>query len=486
LLGVNVSQRRLHGAHGRAEDDAGTGLSEGLAESLEQQELRHVVDGEVELESIDREPPQRFQNARGQHQPVERGKTSQEGHEADDIGPTPQISSLVQGLAAHYRGGGTARHSRARGSGAQRLPRENAARSVRHGSCFEASMRTDQALSIGMALGFFGLLAAFVGCSGSVQNSDGCEYNGKRHAVGNTFPDSDGCNQCSCSEGGEVQCTLVACIPEPDSGPYCTLGGKRYAPGQQVSDDGCNTCSCLSDGEIVCTQRACPVPDPSCDSLVSEMNATLSSVQKCKSAADCGQPIPRSSCGCTRDLVARKDANLSSYLAQKAKIFELGCASEGGSTCDCPNADGFACIDNVCAWNYVNVEPEPNLCEPYDAAELCVRGKPTADGELIAAGDPLQVTVRSSGCLSSSCSKVVVASCAISSSAAFDVKAEFCVANDIKPGQACTADCGTAHADCSFGQPLVAGEHQVKLGSIAVGFQVPSKLPPGGLCANTR
>jgi len=133
----------------------------------------------------------------------------------------------------------------------------------------------------------------------------------------------------------------------------------------------------------------------------------------------------------------------------------------------------------------VNVDPVP-VCEIYDPAELCVRGTPTADGELIATGDSLQITVRSSGCLSSSCSKVVEASCTIGSGVAFDVTANFCVANNTDPGRACTDDCGIAHADCSFGQPLTAGEHQVKLGSIAVGFQVPSKLPLGGLCASTR
>lgn len=355
-------------------------------------------------------------------------------------------------------------------------------------------MRKYQALSSGMALGFFGLLVSSVGCSGSVRGDgpgdmtpEGCAYDGKKYAVGATFPDRDGCNTCSCDERHQVQCTLLACgvEPEPDSGSYCTFGGRRYAPGQQVSSDGCNTCVCSGSGEIACTQRSCADAGSACDSLVGELAATLSSVQTCMSAADCGQTIPGSSCGCTRDLVARKDADLSSYLAQRAKVSELGCATDVGSTCDCPNADGFACIKNVCAWNYVQVEPDP-VCQPYDAAELCVRGKTTADGELLAAGDPLQITVRSSGCLSSSCSKVVEASCTISSSAAFDVKASFCVADTSKPGQACTADCGTAHADCSFGQPLTAGEHQVKLGSIAVGFQVPSKLPLGGLCANTR
>jgi len=341
-------------------------------------------------------------------------------------------------------------------------------------------------MAIGL-LGAFGLLATFAGCSGSVSNGDGCNYNGKQYVVGDRFPANDGCNQCSCGARGEVQCTLIGCEPEPDSGPYCDVGGKRYAPGQEVSNDGCRTCVCSSSGEVACPLHVCLDAGSSCDSLVSELSATLSSVQMCTSAADCGQPILGSSCGCTRDLVARKDADLSSYLAQRAKLSELGCASEGGSTCDCPVAQGFDCIDNVCSWNYLNVEPPPDpTCEPYDAAELCVRGTATADGESIAAGDPLQITVRSSGCLSSSCSKVVEASCTIASNAAFDVKANFCVANTAKPGQGCTGDCGTAHADCSFGQPLTAGEHQVKLGSIAVGFQVPSKLPIGGLCANTR
>ncbi|HKO52926.1 MAG TPA: hypothetical protein VJV79_34695 [Polyangiaceae bacterium] len=349
-------------------------------------------------------------------------------------------------------------------------------------------MRKSHALSAGLVLGLFALVASFAGCSGSVQNNAGCVYNGKQYAAGDTFPDSDGCNQCSCDEGGQAQCTLVACEPRPvPTDVFCMLGGTRYQVGQPVPSGDCNSCSCSVSGTVVCTQRACTTPDPSCESLVSELQSTLNSVQKCTSAAECGQPIPGSSCGGTRDLIARKDADLSSYLAQRAKVAEVGCASEGGSTCDLPYADGFACIKNVCGWNYVTVEPDPApACESQEPAELCVRGKATADGELVAAGDPLQITVRSSGCLSSSCSKVVEASCTIASGAAFDVKANFCVANTAKPGQPCTADCGTAHADCNFGQPLTVGEHQVKLGSIAVGFQVPSKLPIGGLCASIR
>jgi len=344
-------------------------------------------------------------------------------------------------------------------------------------------MAKSRSLSTALTLGLFGLFSAFVGCSGSVTNSESCEHNGKSYAVGEKFPAGDGCNQCTCGERGEAQCTLLGC----NSGPSCKVGGATYAVGERVSDDGCNTCTCSSSGDVLCTQRACPPEPASCEALSNELATTLANVQKCSSAADCGQPIPGSSCGCTRDKIARKDADLAPYLAQRAKASELGCLTDGGSVCDCPNADGFACISNVCAWNYVNVEPDPDpVCVPYDASELCVRGTATADGEVIAAGDPLRVTVRSAGCLSSSCSKVVTASCMIASSGSFDVTANFCVANTEKPGQGCTDDCGTANADCSFGQPLTAGEHQVKLGSIAVGFQVPSKLPLGGLCASTR
>ncbi|HET7541356.1 MAG TPA: hypothetical protein VFK05_15875 [Polyangiaceae bacterium] len=334
--------------------------------------------------------------------------------------------------------------------------------------------------SLWLSLGLFGLLASFVGCSGTVQNGGGCDDHGKHYAEGETFLDSDGCNHCSCSAQGSIQCTAVACEPS-----CIDAAGVRYAPGQQVSNDGCNSCTCSGNGQIACTNRDCPKPGPACDALVNEMQGSLASVQSCQSAAECGQRIPASSCGCTRDLIARKDADLTQYLAQRADVIERGCAFEGGSDCDCPSADGFACVNQRCTWNYTTVEPEPT-CEPYAAAELCVRGTPTVDGEQIVAGDPLQVSVRSAGCLSSSCSKVVAASCTISSSGAFDVAANFCVANIEQPGQGCTDDCGTAHAECSFGQPLSAGEHQVKLGSIAVGFQVPSKLPSGGLCASTR
>ena len=336
---------------------------------------------------------------------------------------------------------------------------------------------------LAIGLGVFGLLTSFVACSGSVKvEGDGCNYAGKAYALGASFSASDGCNRCSCSKEG-VSCTEKACVS--DGGAACTVDGKQYAAGQATPNVGCNTCVCTSSGEVQCTRSAC-LEDASteCAPLVSAMKAELARVQHCDSAAECGQPIPGSSCGGTRDWIARKDANLAEYLSLRDRVSDSGCQTEGGSTCDIPAADGFACTNHVCGWNHVDVEPEP-ACKQYDAGELCVRGTPSGDGELLAVGDSLQVTVRSSGCFSSSCTKTVQASCAIGSGAGFEVKANFCIADTSVPGGGCTADCGNVHADCSFGQPLSAGEHQVKLGTLAVGFQVPSKLPLGGLCAGS-
>jgi hypothetical protein len=328
----------------------------------------------------------------------------------------------------------------------------------------------------GALIGLVGLLASLAGCSGGIVDADGCNYAGKRHAVGDSFLGQDGCNQCLCSEGGQVSCTLKDCAP--DTG--CDYRGDHYEAGAAFpSEDGCNQCTCQSDGGVACTTKVC---EATCDSIEAARAKELAKVQSCSTADECGQPISGSSCGCTRDLVARKDADLGRYL-ELQKSAATVCGS-GGSTCDCPAADGFACVDQRCAWNYTTTEPEPDpVCQKLGGSRLCVRGTPTADGEVLSEGDVLSVTVRVDGCFSSSCTEVHTAECAITAGDGFDVAASFCVADTSASGQGCTADCGNVHADCSFGQGLSAGEHQVRLGSVVVGFQVPTKLPHGGLCA---
>jgi hypothetical protein len=109
-------------------------------------------------------------------------------------------------------------------------------------------------------------------------------------------------------------------------------------------------------GEVREQEKAC-----------AEYNAELEKVRSCGSDDDCGQVIKGSSCGCTRDLLARKDADLTrlSYLRRAAReLLEparrppqqcLGLTLV--STCDCPETDGFACVDKLCTWNYTEKPP---------------------------------------------------------------------------------------------------------------------------------
>jgi len=79
-----------------------------------------------------------------------------------------------------------------------------------------------------------------------------CVWEGQTHQVGDSFPAGDGCNTCSCEPGGFVGCTLMACVAE------CTWMGQVYTEGQSFpAGDGCNTCTCQGPDEVSCTQMAC-------------------------------------------------------------------------------------------------------------------------------------------------------------------------------------------------------------------------------------
>lgn len=90
----------------------------------------------------------------------------------------------------------------------------------------------------------------------------------------------------------------------------------------------------------------------SCDQVTSELANELSAIQQCSGAWECGQELVGSSCGCTRNLVARADASLEGWESLMAEGGALGC-DLGGSTCDCPAAVGFACEQSSCTWNYL-------------------------------------------------------------------------------------------------------------------------------------
>ena len=108
----------------------------------------------------------------------------------------------------------------------------------------------------------------------------------------------------------------------------------------------------------VCTQGHALLPlvppGATCEDLEADFDAQVDAVRGCTDAAECGQVIEGTSCGCTRNWVARNDADLTQFWTLILQGTELECEFAGfGSTCDCPAVDGFACIDNVCEWNYL-------------------------------------------------------------------------------------------------------------------------------------
>ena len=92
----------------------------------------------------------------------------------------------------------------------------------------------------------------------------------------------------------------------------------------------------------------------SCDALGDQFATEVEAVRSCTGANECGQVIEGTSCGCTREWVARLDADLTRFSELANSGGQLLCDwAFFGSSCDCPEADGFDCIDNECTWNYV-------------------------------------------------------------------------------------------------------------------------------------
>jgi len=90
-----------------------------------------------------------------------------------------------------------------------------------------------------------------------------------------------------------------------------------------------------------------------CDDVLADIDLEVKALQACELDEECGQVMEQTSCGCTRELVARLDADLQRFeeLRGESELFQ--CRLEFISPCDCPEADGFICEDEECAWDVV-------------------------------------------------------------------------------------------------------------------------------------
>jgi hypothetical protein len=93
--------------------------------------------------------------------------------------------------------------------------------------------------------------------------------------------------------------------------------------------------------------------DPTCADVRADVEAELVEVRSCADDLACGQVIHGTSCGCTRDLVARTDADLDRLQALLAVGADQSCDLGMTTVCDCPETAGFRCDAGTCTWNYV-------------------------------------------------------------------------------------------------------------------------------------
>jgi hypothetical protein len=219
----------------------------------------------------------------------------------------------------------------------------------------------------------------------------------------------------------------------------------------------------------------------SCADLSEELAAEIDSIQACESDDECGQPLQGTSCGCTRNLVARKDADIGRFEELRD---EHGARCDGGlgSICDCPAADGYKCSSNRCGWNYQKQES----CTDTAPGQLCLKPDGGGSGATLKVGQKLAIQVQPKGCFSSSCTQTQVATCSLEAKGDdFAAKAEFCLGS--VQGGACTADCGGGHgAECQSEVTLTEGAHTVTLGDMSLTFTVPGTIPEDAICSGDR
>lgn len=162
-----------------------------------------------------------------------------------------------------------------------------------------------------------------------------CTQDGVEHALGASFASSDGCNTCTCGEGGVVSCTARACVDT------CTVGGVVHQIGDSFpSEDGCNTCTCGDGGAITCTEAACPPVTCTYDGASHAVGDTFPSDDGCNQ------------CTCTADgTVACTDracVDTCTYDRQTWAVGDTFPAIDGCNTCTCMEGGQLACTEKVC------------------------------------------------------------------------------------------------------------------------------------------
>ena len=94
-----------------------------------------------------------------------------------------------------------------------------------------------------------------------------------------------------------------------------------------------------------------------CDAAFDDFTKESLLIRSCTNDSDCGQPLIGTSCGCTRDHVARKNASVSSFYEILTRAAKLNCLDTLPLTspCDCPEVSGSHCNAGICDWKYTTL-----------------------------------------------------------------------------------------------------------------------------------
>jgi hypothetical protein len=197
-----------------------------------------------------------------------------------------------------------------------------------------------------------------------------CSYAGHTYAVGARFPETNGCNTCTCEADGQVACTLLGCVAmDGGSSAGCTYGGQHHEPGARFPAlDGCNTCSCEADGQVGCTLLGCAAMD------AGSSGCTYGG-QHYGHAASFPALDGCNSCSCTTEGVACTDAACLPRDGGAAPVCQYGGqgyaaganfpALDGCNTCTCGEGGVVGCTKKGCPPNDGGAAPG-GLGQPCD------------------------------------------------------------------------------------------------------------------------
>ena len=89
-----------------------------------------------------------------------------------------------------------------------------------------------------------------------------------------------------------------------------------------------------------------------CPDVISDFFAEAAEIQSCVVDDECGQVLTGTSCGCTRNWIARMGADTTDFYDLMDEANANACSLPIISTCDCPPTNGIICNNGWCAWDY--------------------------------------------------------------------------------------------------------------------------------------